>query len=166
MSYCSKPGIDLWPSKPTYGALRAAIHARFDPQAPVAAGPPATYLVVRGSYDAASGDVTLDGVAKIEGLQSPGNPPTGAFTLRLRDGSGGLLGSVPFATEPCFGLSVPQEIRGVPSALFDVRAGWREPDRYDEQALLLARRFDENFAQYRDHVSDDVVRAGPRVGSR
>ena len=83
MSYCSKPGIDLWPSKPTYGALRAAIHARFDPQAPVAAGPPATYLVVRGSSDAASGDVTLDGVAKIEGLKSPGNPPTGAFTLRL-----------------------------------------------------------------------------------
>jgi phosphoenolpyruvate carboxykinase (ATP) len=66
-----------------------------------------------------------------------------------------------FDREPWFGLHVPREVPGVPQALLDVRSSWHDPARYDEQALVLARRFDENFATYRGKVSDAVLHAGP-----
>jgi phosphoenolpyruvate carboxykinase (ATP) len=71
------------------------------------------------------------------------------------------LVQTPCDVEPWFGLHVPLAVSGLPSALLDVRAGWRDPARYDEQALALARRFDENFAGYRSQVSYAVAHAGP-----
>ena len=76
----------------------------------------------------------------------------------------GELDDVSSDVEPAFGLDVPRAVPGVPRALLDVRKGWRDPARYDEKARELARRFDENFATYRDHVSGAVARSGPRVG--
>ena len=51
----------------------------------------------------------------------------------------------PWDDEPWFGLHVPRAVAGIAPELFDVRSGWRDPSRYDEQASELARRFDENF---------------------
>ena len=69
--------------------------------------------------------------------------------------------ATPCNVDPWFGLHVPRAVPGIAEALLDVRAGWRDPTRYDEQALKLARRFDENFATYRGSVSEAVVNAGP-----
>jgi phosphoenolpyruvate carboxykinase (ATP) len=66
-----------------------------------------------------------------------------------------------FDAEPWFGLRVPREVPGVARALLDVRGSWNDASRYDEQALALARRFDENFASYRSRVSEAVAHAGP-----
>ncbi|HEY3493231.1 MAG TPA: phosphoenolpyruvate carboxykinase (ATP) [Polyangiaceae bacterium] len=73
----------------------------------------------------------------------------------------GELVETPCNTDPWFGLHVPRAVPGVAPALLDVRASWRDPARYDEQALKLSRRFDENFATYRGSVSEAVVNAGP-----
>ncbi|HEX6277876.1 MAG TPA: phosphoenolpyruvate carboxykinase (ATP) [Polyangiaceae bacterium] len=75
----------------------------------------------------------------------------------------GELDRVPARAEPSFGLEVPESIPGVPQTLLDVRGSWRDPARYDEQARDLARRFDENFAAYRNHVPAGIVAAGPRT---
>ena len=73
----------------------------------------------------------------------------------------GELDAMACSVDPWFGLSVPREVPGVAAALLDVRASWRDPARYDEQAQALARRFDENFATYRGSVTDAVAAAGP-----
>jgi phosphoenolpyruvate carboxykinase (ATP) len=73
----------------------------------------------------------------------------------------GELDRASFRVEPSFGLEVPDSVAGVPSALLDVRGSWRDPARYDAQASDLARRFEENFRAYRDHVPAGVVAAGP-----
>ena len=73
----------------------------------------------------------------------------------------GELDAAEYAAEPWFHLRVPRAIAGVPSALLDVRGGWRDPERYDAQARELARRFVENFASYRDLVPSAVAESGP-----
>lgn len=67
----------------------------------------------------------------------------------------------PWKDEPWFGLHVPLAVEGIAPGLLDVRSSWPDPVRYEKQALELARRFDENFATYRDRVSAAVVQAGP-----
>jgi phosphoenolpyruvate carboxykinase (ATP) len=67
----------------------------------------------------------------------------------------------PWDDEPWFGLHVPRAVAGIAPELLDVRSSWRDPVRYEKQALELARRFDDNFATYSDRVSAAVVQAGP-----
>jgi len=110
MSYCSKPGIDFWPGRQTYDALRTAINDRFDPaalQPRLVEGVEIDYLVISGEADLATGEVILDPVAKILGVDSPENPPTGTYTLRLRDGGGSEIQAIPFEPQRFPGLGGP-----------------------------------------------------------
>jgi phosphoenolpyruvate carboxykinase (ATP) len=120
--------------------------------------------LLRSRIAQAGSEVWLVNTGWIEGPYGEGRRMPIAETRRIVSAIlNDELVDTSFAIEPWFGLSVPHEIPGVPSALFDVKAGWPEPSRYDEQALALAGRFDENFAAYRDGLPDSVVRAGPRV---
>ena len=67
------------------------------------------------------------------------------------------------ARDPIFGFEVPTDVPGVDAALLDPRGTWADPAAYDAQAAKLVAMFATNFAQYEDHVSDDVRAAAIRA---
>jgi phosphoenolpyruvate carboxykinase (ATP) len=71
------------------------------------------------------------------------------------------LAGAPTATDPVFGLHTPVQCGGVPDDILSPRNTWRDKAAYDAQAHKLAAMFQKNFAQYADHVSPEVLAAGP-----
>ncbi|CAN5707422.1 phosphoenolpyruvate carboxykinase (ATP) [soil metagenome] len=74
----------------------------------------------------------------------------------------GTLTQGEFREDPVFGVQVPVSIEGVPDEVLNPRETWEDKDAYDRRAAGLARRFKENFEQYVEHVSEEVLNAGPR----
>lgn len=60
----------------------------------------------------------------------------------------GKLDSVPFVTDPIFGLSVPTSCEGVPSEVLLPRNVWPDPTAYDATAVRLKTLFDAEAAKY------------------
>ncbi|MCS6777772.1 MAG: phosphoenolpyruvate carboxykinase (ATP) [Chloroherpetonaceae bacterium] len=73
----------------------------------------------------------------------------------------GQLEGVTFHREPVFGLWIPETVPGVPSEVLNPRNTWSDPEAYDRQARMLARRFVANFEQYRGEISQDILAALP-----
>jgi phosphoenolpyruvate carboxykinase (ATP) len=73
----------------------------------------------------------------------------------------GKLKDVPLSTEPFFGLQVPQHCPGVPDDILNTRNTWSNPADYDAQAKKLAQMFAENFKQYADEATPEILAAGP-----
>ena len=80
----------------------------------------------------------------------------------LRAALRGELDRVPFATDPIFGLQVPQSCPGVPDAVLSPRGTWPDPAEYDSRARHLAALFQQNFAPFAAQASEAVRQAGPR----
>jgi phosphoenolpyruvate carboxykinase (ATP) len=78
---------------------------------------------------------------------------TRALLTAALDGS---LAKAPFRKDKNFGFDVPTTVAGVPDILLDPRRTWDKPESYDRQAAKLVAMFSENFAQYADHIDDDV----------
>jgi phosphoenolpyruvate carboxykinase (ATP) len=118
--------------------------------------------LLRARVVAAGSHVWLVNTGWIEGPYGEGRRMPIAETRRIVTAilNDELLGT-PCDVEPWFGLHVPRAVPGIAPELLDVKRGWRDPARYDEQALLLAKRFDENFATYRSRVSEAVAQSGP-----
>lgn len=76
----------------------------------------------------------------------------------------GSLDTVPFRSDPFFGIAVPESCPGVPSAVLDPRGTWADGAAYDEQARKLAAMFADNFHAYAQGVTEDVRAAGPCTG--
>ncbi len=74
----------------------------------------------------------------------------------------GEIDEVPATTDPVFGLAVPQSCPGVPSEIMRPRDMWPDRRAYDEQTLMLARKFVDNFARFKD-APEAVRAAGPRL---
>ncbi len=81
----------------------------------------------------------------------------------IRAALDGSLDAVPTRRDPVFGVDVPTEVPGVPSAVLDPRGTWSDGARYDAQARNLAQMFIDNFTNYADQVPDAVREAGPTV---
>lgn len=79
---------------------------------------------------------------------------TRALLAAALDGS---LNDVAFRKDRFFGFEVPVEVPGVEAGLLDPRTTWADPDAYDAQADRLVGMFVKNFAQYENHVGDDVI---------
>jgi len=75
----------------------------------------------------------------------------------------GKLKDVPVTPHPIFKVGIPQSCPGVPSDVLDPRTTWTDQAAYDEQALMLAGKFAENFAQYEKDVSEEVRAAAPNT---
>ena len=75
----------------------------------------------------------------------------------------GALEDVELRTDPVFGFQVPLHVQGVPDELLWPRDNWADPKEYDKQARMLAEKFQQNFKQFEDQVSDAVREAGPKV---
>jgi len=87
-----------------------------------------------------------------------------AYTRAMvRAALNGSLSRVPMVEDPFFGLKVPQACPDVPSEVLNPRNTWDNPEEYDAQAKKLARMFRENFKQFEDGVTNDILRAGPKA---
>jgi phosphoenolpyruvate carboxykinase (ATP) len=49
----------------------------------------------------------------------------------------------------------------VPDEILNTRDTWSNPADYDAQAKKLAHMFAENFKQYADQATPDILAAGP-----
>jgi phosphoenolpyruvate carboxykinase (ATP) len=76
----------------------------------------------------------------------------------------GRLDDVKTYTDPVFGVEVPTECPGVPAGVLRPRETWANPADYDAKAQQLARLFNENFKQFSDQASPEVLAAAPKVG--
>jgi len=73
----------------------------------------------------------------------------------------GKLKDVPLEKEPFFGLQVPKHCPGVPDNILNTRNTWSNKADYDAQAKKLAKMFAQNFKQYADQATPDILAAGP-----
>ena len=74
------------------------------------------------------------------------------------------LDKVNFEMHPVFKILMPVKCDGVPSDLLNPKNTWEDKIAYDEQAKKLACLYINNFKQYADKVSEDVLEAAPVVG--
>ena len=75
----------------------------------------------------------------------------------------GDLEDVVFVEDKRFGFAVPVECEGVPSEILQPRETWSDKQRYDNVANLLAQMFTENFQQYEEGCSEEVLASAPKV---
>jgi len=74
----------------------------------------------------------------------------------------GRLDDVITATDPVFGLEVPQDVPGVPGEVMNPRGTWADGAAYDAQAKRLAEMFRQNIEKFGDQVDPRVKAAGPK----
>jgi phosphoenolpyruvate carboxykinase (ATP) len=72
----------------------------------------------------------------------------------------GKLTKVETKRDRFFGLNVPQSCPGVPAEVLNPRDTWSDKAGYDDTALELTKRFEQNFKRFDAHVSDDIKAAG------
>ncbi|MBO9622843.1 MAG: phosphoenolpyruvate carboxykinase [Sphingomonas sp.] len=75
----------------------------------------------------------------------------------------GSLNQAEFRTDPNFGFRVPVSVPGVDPSLLDPREQWANKAQYDATAARLVDLFNENFAQFAEHVDEEVRQAAPRT---
>ncbi|GLQ35038.1 phosphoenolpyruvate carboxykinase [ATP] [Amylibacter marinus] len=83
--------------------------------------------------------------------------PIKATRALLTAALNGSLNSVDFRKDANFGFEVPTAVAGVDSQLLNPRATWASGDAYDAAAARLVAMFSDNFEQYEQHVSADVL---------
>jgi phosphoenolpyruvate carboxykinase (ATP) len=74
----------------------------------------------------------------------------------------GDLDDVVFVEDERFGFSVPTTCEGVPDSILQPRDTWHDKKKYDGTANVLAQMFIENFEQYSDACSQEVMDASPK----
>jgi len=74
----------------------------------------------------------------------------------------GDLDRVAYQRHLVFGLSYPTTCPGVPDELLSPRDSWKDKDAYFIQANKLAEAFVENFKQYENGVSEEIMAAAPK----
>jgi len=75
----------------------------------------------------------------------------------------GQLEEVGYEQDPVFGLQIPRSCPNVPSEILNPRQTWADKTQYDIKANDLAKRFIENFTNYADGVTADILAAAPKV---
>ncbi|BAV08563.1 phosphoenolpyruvate carboxykinase (ATP) [Filimonas lacunae] len=73
----------------------------------------------------------------------------------------GDLDRVTFEKHPIFGIAIPSSCPGVPTELLNPRSTWPDVAAYDAAAQKLAIAFNDNFKQYADRVSPEILAAAP-----
>ncbi len=74
----------------------------------------------------------------------------------LRAALDGSLARGKFRKDPFFGLSVPEQVPGVPAEVLDPRQSWADKAAYERMARDLVGRFEKNFSGFEAGVGDDV----------
>ncbi len=74
----------------------------------------------------------------------------------------GDLDDVETEPEPFFGLHIPKHVPGVPDEILNPRDTWADKEAYDAQATKLVNMFVDNFEQFKDGVTAEILAAGPQ----
>jgi phosphoenolpyruvate carboxykinase (ATP) len=74
----------------------------------------------------------------------------------------GQLNNTATWEDPVFGLHIPEKIDGVPEKVLNPRNTWKNPEAYDKKARELAAQFVDNFKEYENSVSKEILAASPR----
>lgn len=91
-----------------------------------------------------------------------GNRMKIAYTRAMVDAAlNGKLDDIEYIPDPVFGVHVPVECPGVPDEVLIPRNTWTDQAAYDQQAAKLANMFVENFKQFEDQASQEIIAAGP-----
>lgn len=75
---------------------------------------------------------------------------------------GGELKDAEYFEHPILNVMIPKKCTGVPDEILDPRNTWEDKNAYEEKAMELAERFQENFKKFKD-VPEEITEAGPRV---
>ncbi len=75
----------------------------------------------------------------------------------------GNIDNAEFKIDPVFGLAIPKHVEGVPDEVLIPRNTWDDKEAYDEKADKLASMFAENFEQFKEEASTELIKAGPKV---
>lgn len=75
----------------------------------------------------------------------------------------GTLKESSYQKHPIFGLEYPTSCPEVPDNVLDPVVMWNNEEAYYAQANQLAQLFIENFKKFENGVSEDVLKAAPRV---
>ena len=89
--------------------------------------------------------------------------PIKATRALLNAALDGSLNGAEFRTDPNFGFKVPVAVPGVDAAILDPRETWGDKSAYDATAAKLVDLFNENFAQFAEHVDEGVRQSAPSV---
>jgi phosphoenolpyruvate carboxykinase (ATP) len=81
----------------------------------------------------------------------------------IRAAIAGQLKNIPYDRHPVFGMDIPSACPGVPSGILYTRDTWNDKDAYDEQALMLAKKFIKNFEKYEEGVNAEIRAAAPII---
>ena len=73
----------------------------------------------------------------------------------------GQLKDMPYDKHPVFGMEIPIACPGVPSEILYTRDTWMDKDAYDEQAIILGKKFIKNFEKYEAEVTAEIRAAAP-----
>lgn len=87
-----------------------------------------------------------------------------SYTRRMVNAAlDGELDGVEFSEEDFFGLAIPASVPDVPDELLDARNTWEDKAAYDAKAKELAGMFRENFKEFEDRASEEILAGGPKV---
>lgn len=75
----------------------------------------------------------------------------------------GQLNDVNYTSDNIFGLLKPESCPNVPSEVLNPRQTWSDGEAYDKQAYALAKLFVDNFKQYEDQASSEILSAQPKT---
>ena len=75
----------------------------------------------------------------------------------------GQLDHDDYSTIDIFKLHIPNHCPGVPSEILNNRNTWADKEAYDRKANDLASRFINNFKQFEDKASADIMNAAPEL---
>ena len=85
---------------------------------------------------------------------------TRAIIDAIHDGS---LDDVDTIRDPVFGFDVPTSCPHVPAGVLIPRDSWPDKDAYDRTEATLARLFNDNFEQFAEGSSDEILSAAPKA---
>lgn len=75
----------------------------------------------------------------------------------------GKLEHVNYETHEVFGLQMPTSCPDVPSEVLNPRNTWNNNANYDQKANKLAESFIQNFEQYTEYASDEMLENAPKI---
>lgn len=75
----------------------------------------------------------------------------------------GDLDNVNYIVDPIFGVLKPETCPNVPTEVLKPRDTWSDGEAYDKQALALAQLFVNNFKQFEDQASSEILSAAPKT---
>jgi phosphoenolpyruvate carboxykinase (ATP) len=75
----------------------------------------------------------------------------------------GELDQVRFNPIPVFGVSVPEQVPGVPSDILVPRNTWADKAAYDQKINELAGAFVKNFDKYASFANEEIMAGAPKV---